>query len=700
MNNIQISRKFRLSIYKVIFTIVLFFISYLILLAIATILLFGSGFAAMQIMSVRIGIFTLAASAGLVSLGIMFFIFLIKFIFIKHIDENPYRKEIFNHEHPELFKMIEETAIEVGTKKPKKVYITHDVNASVFYNSSFWSLFFPVRKNLQIGLGLVNCVDSIELKAVLAHEFGHFSQKSMKLGTYVYTVNNAIYNMVYQNDSWDKVLNSWASAGGVFGIFALITSKLADMVRFLLRKSYSIVNIPYMTLSREMEFHADSIAANTVGKDQMISALRRIEFGDLAFNQTFRTLETLSNNHIHSENIYQNHKHDIHLLSTHFNLKTENGLPLISKKDLDLNTFKPRVNFIDHWASHPSRDEREENILKTTNVTTSSISKDSWVFFNSPHSIQIEITKLVYALNAPESDSSNTISNSDYISHLESEQSKYAINEFFKGYYNNRFLFNVNIDELDQLSEIPKNLEEISLFYNSEIKTKYDQLISNENDLLTLKQIKSKEIKAKYFEFDDKKYKRKEVEQPIRILEEEIDTLRNELVEKDKNAISLNIAIAKSISIEEMEALIRKYNIIFETQKIIDKHTEFTNNLDAFHYTVFNKPKWQEDELKQFNRDIFDFKDAYKDFIKNYKEDLISLSTKKHNTDLQAFIQEEKHFLRVLSFDADGFNQFYVFVMENQQIFNNILISNLTKLTDSQLENYKRINTNQMIEIA
>jgi len=33
-----------------------------------------------------------------------------------------------------------------------------------FYNSSFWSMFLPVRKNLEIGLGLVNSINISEFK--------------------------------------------------------------------------------------------------------------------------------------------------------------------------------------------------------------------------------------------------------------------------------------------------------------------------------------------------------------------------------------------------------------------------------------------------------------------------------------------------------------------------------------------------------
>jgi len=38
-------------------------------------------------------------------------------------------------------------------------------------------MFLPVKKNLQIGMALVNSVTVTEFKAILAHEFGHFSQK-------------------------------------------------------------------------------------------------------------------------------------------------------------------------------------------------------------------------------------------------------------------------------------------------------------------------------------------------------------------------------------------------------------------------------------------------------------------------------------------------------------------------------------------
>ena len=90
-------------------------------------------------------------------------------------------REITATECPELFAMIERLVEKVGCASPKHVYLSSETNAYVFYDTNFWSIFFPIKKNLQIGLGLLQSMSVTELEAVLAHEFGHFSQKSMKI---------------------------------------------------------------------------------------------------------------------------------------------------------------------------------------------------------------------------------------------------------------------------------------------------------------------------------------------------------------------------------------------------------------------------------------------------------------------------------------------------------------------------------------
>ena len=98
--------------------------------------------------------------------------------------------EIFEDEHPKLFDFIDKVCEETGAEQPKHVYVDYRVNAGRDADTSrSFTCSSRRAEACCIGLGLVNCVNLTEFKAVLAHEFGHFSQKSMKLGTYVYVVH-------------------------------------------------------------------------------------------------------------------------------------------------------------------------------------------------------------------------------------------------------------------------------------------------------------------------------------------------------------------------------------------------------------------------------------------------------------------------------------------------------------------------------
>src|SRR6185369_15117447 len=79
-------------------------------------------------------------------------------------------------------------------------------NAAVFYDLSIINLIFPSKKNLEVGLALVNVLTLGELKAVLAHEFGHFAQRSMAVGRWVYVAQQIAAQIVSRRDALDKFL--------------------------------------------------------------------------------------------------------------------------------------------------------------------------------------------------------------------------------------------------------------------------------------------------------------------------------------------------------------------------------------------------------------------------------------------------------------------------------------------------------------
>jgi Zn-dependent protease with chaperone function len=139
--------------------------------------------------------------------------------------------EITREEQPRLFAFIDGLVGETGAPSPKRVYLSPDVNAAVFYDTSFLSLFLPVRKNLLIGLGLVNALNVSELKGVLGHELGHFAQSSMRVGAYVYIANGIIHDLVWGRDRWDDALDAATRVDVRIAVFAWILAGIVWALR-------------------------------------------------------------------------------------------------------------------------------------------------------------------------------------------------------------------------------------------------------------------------------------------------------------------------------------------------------------------------------------------------------------------------------------------------------------------------------------
>jgi Zn-dependent protease with chaperone function len=444
---IKPSGDFKIKIIKVILAIGLFVLFYLFLLILAICLLVISFYAAIWIFKLKVGYVSIAIGAGLIALGVMVFLFLIKFLFARYKHTNPYRLQITKKEHPLLFELIKKLSTEVKTKFPKKIFLVPDVNAAVFYNSSFWSMFLPIRKNLEIGLGLVNSLNISEFQSVIAHEFGHFSQKSTRLGSYVYTANKVIYNLVYDYDNWDKMLLSWSQIEGIFGSFASITSWLVEVIRKILSKAYDIINLMYLGLSREMEFQADLVACSVSGKEAMISALRKIEFSFMAYDQTISFLNKFIETNFRSENIFENHRSIIKKLSKDFGLEIIEDLPRITDQDLERNTVKSRVNFKDQWASHPSREEREKNLQKIKFKIE--LKNDSaWHLFDGKQALQRKVTNIFYDKGYPNKNEAALMTNNDFLDYIDKEDQKYHISKIFSDFYVSHYAANLEVDKV------------------------------------------------------------------------------------------------------------------------------------------------------------------------------------------------------------------------------------------------------------
>ncbi|MEO8285542.1 MAG: M48 family metalloprotease [Chloroflexota bacterium] len=111
-----------------------------------------------------------------------------------------------------------------------------------------------------IGLPLLQTLTVSQLRAVLAHEFGHYYSGDTKLGPLIHRTNSAI----------GRSLRSLARHNSILQLPFQWYGKL------FLRITHAI--------SRRQEFVADELAARTVGARAMITGLQAVHCGAMAFD--------------------------------------------------------------------------------------------------------------------------------------------------------------------------------------------------------------------------------------------------------------------------------------------------------------------------------------------------------------------------------------------------------------------------------
>lgn len=536
---IQVSPEFKKKSTSAIIAIILFIIVYILLLFSAIALTIGCIAGGLWIISIKPMFFTVMLGIGLASLGVLISYFLIKFLFKQHITDRSNLTEINRNDEPQLFQMIDEIVKEAGTDFPKKVYLTYDVNASVFYDSSFWSMFLPIKKNLIIGIGLVNTCTKQELKAILAHEFGHFSQRSMKVGSYVYNVNQIIFNLVNEDESYENTVKGWSSASGFFAFFAELAIKITQVIKWILTKMYSFVNIRHMALSREMEFHADEVAANIAGSLALEESLLRMDLADNSYNAVINFYNNKISENKSSKNIYREHFFVMNFYANENELDFKYDLPVVKSTESGLFN-KSKLNIENQWASHPSTEDRIARLQKL-GITKDTDNLPAKTLFKNFEATDEKLTAKLFS-NVEYEKTQFELDFETFKIEFEENYNKGTFNKIFNNYYDNKNPNQFNLS-LDNPSQTKNTFED--LFSKDKVEDVYT-LIALENDKNVINSIADKTYAIKTFDYDGKKYKANEAKTLIPILESQIKNLKEKITQNDIHIYHYFIDLAKN----------------------------------------------------------------------------------------------------------------------------------------------------------
>lgn len=148
---------------------------------------------------------------------------------------------------PGLFALVRDVATQTAQEMPAEAYLLNEANAFVAHRGGVMGA--GSRRVLGVGLPLLQSLSASEIKAIIAHEFGHYAAGDVELGPWVYKTRAAIGRTLTDlEDSW---------IGAPFRWYARIFLRLTQAV------------------SREQEFRADALGARLAGRESMANGLLR-----------------------------------------------------------------------------------------------------------------------------------------------------------------------------------------------------------------------------------------------------------------------------------------------------------------------------------------------------------------------------------------------------------------------------------------
>lgn len=184
---------------------------------------------------------------------------------------------------PLLFDFVERVCEAVGAPVPSQINVDCQVNASASFAPGPLSK-ITGKLVLTIGLPLVAGLNLRQFAGVLAHEFGHFAQRTgMRLTYLIRTINFWFLRVVYERDAWDQKLVEWSHAGNVYiTVIMWVTRFMVWLTRRVLWVLMWLGNVLSCFMLRQMEFDADRYEARLAGSDTFESTARRLRILNMA----------------------------------------------------------------------------------------------------------------------------------------------------------------------------------------------------------------------------------------------------------------------------------------------------------------------------------------------------------------------------------------------------------------------------------
>lgn len=173
-------------------------------------------------------------------------------------------EDLSDADYPFLHRNIRNVTDKLGLPLPDVIYLAPGIDAAVFCRPTMLSIFKKPKQELVIGKILLQFLSEEELNAILYHEFGHYTAKSLAKKTPIYMVAQfaksftSIKKMKKQG-IWSNMINSQIAFFSYFSFWVC-----SNIKRY------------YKEISQSEEYAADDVARLYVGDVLLAQALVKV----------------------------------------------------------------------------------------------------------------------------------------------------------------------------------------------------------------------------------------------------------------------------------------------------------------------------------------------------------------------------------------------------------------------------------------
>jgi Zn-dependent protease with chaperone function len=174
-------------------------------------------------------------------------------------------------EQQHLWAVSMEIAEEMKTKPINKMIVTQNPGICVYLEgNTFLTLLGRGKKVLEIGLPSLHNMNTREFKAILSHEYGHFSHRDTQWSVFTYSMGTSLINTLRSMPGPKR--------GSEWGLIRLIMAINPAYWIFLI---YTMLYFKITNgFSRIREVMADIVAMNLYGGKSFASALMKVAVND------------------------------------------------------------------------------------------------------------------------------------------------------------------------------------------------------------------------------------------------------------------------------------------------------------------------------------------------------------------------------------------------------------------------------------